>query len=405
MFIAIVGTPSAGKATVLEYLERKHGFKTVGLEGTAGMLGVGESKMTSSRVDVSHMNGLSISGSSTSVTTSVESPISPSPTSPSPSPRIFSSATALLDYMTRNWLDHHVTTDLRTYDDIELFLKRPSFLLVFVDGPVRARFERERQRSLEARGKIISLDEFIDQHDLLYNGPSSSTCSSSNSSSSSSSSTTNTPSTSTSTSTSLSSTPASSSSSSYQQQTDLTRLARLATVTICNNLSTLLELETYLDQLNLVDEERLRPGWDTYFMTLASLASHRSNCMKRRVGALLVRSKRILSTGYNGTPRGTKNCNQGGCSRCNGTSRGGESLATCLCLHAEENALLEAGRERIGTDSVLYCNTCPCLTCSVKIVQCGVREVVYNQSYSMDELSATVLKEGGVILRQLHMPI
>jgi len=94
----------------------------------------------------------------------------------------------------------------------------------------------------------------------------------------------------------------------------------------------------------------------------------------------------------------------------------------CLCLHAEENALLEAGRERIGEDSVLYCNTygaplsavlaeklmvsgrCPCLRCSVKIVQTGVREVVYNQSYSMDAASAMVLKEGGVVLRQLHMP-
>jgi dCMP deaminase len=98
----------------------------------------------------------------------------------------------------------------------------------------------------------------------------------------------------------------------------------------------------------------------------------------------------------------------------------------CLCLHAEENALLEAGRERIGEDSVIYCNTyvffsrhnrmhpnkrismltsrCPCLRCSVKIVQCGVREVVYNQSYSMDEASAMVLKEAGVVLRQLHMP-
>lgn len=62
--------------------------------------------------------------------------------------------------------------------------------------------------------------------------------------------------------------------------------------------------------------------------TLASLASHRSNCMKRRVGALLVRSKRILSTGYNGTPRGTKNCNHGGCRRCNGTARGGESCTS-----------------------------------------------------------------------------
>ena len=103
--------------------------------------------------------------------------------------------------------------------------------------------------------------------------------------------------------------------------------------------------------------------------------------MKRRVGALLVRSKRILSTGYNGTPRGVLNCNQGGCRRCNGSARGGEArtlfslgfelyipgarirqkltwlVDECLCLHAEENALLEAGRDRIGDDAVIYCNT------------------------------------------------
>lgn len=79
-------------------------------------------------------------------------------------------------------------------------------------------------------------------------------------------------------------------------------------------------------------------------------------------------------------------------------------MSNCLCLHAEENALLEAGRERVGGDAVLYCNTCPCLLCSVKIVQCGVREVVYNQSYSMDEASAKVLREGGVVLRQFVLP-
>lgn len=205
--------------------------------------------------------------------------------------------------------------------------------------------------------------------------------------------------------------------------TDLARVLAAAHVTVCNRFATVDALSAHLDALDLLDEERLRPGWDLYFMvclnqcppvdsaltltpvqTLASLASHRSNCMKRRVGAVLVRSKRILSTGYNGTPRGTTNCNHGGCPRCNGPAKGGEGLSNCLCLHAEENALLEAGRERIGADAVLYCNTCPCLLCSVKIVQCGVREVVYNQSYSMDTESAKVLEEGGVILRQLHMP-
>jgi len=121
--------------------------------------------------------------------------------------------------------------------------------------------------------------------------------------------------------------------------------------------------------------------------------------MKRRVGAILVRNKRILATGYNGTPRNMTNCNEGGCARCNGQG----NLASgdgCLCLHAEENALLEAGRDRVGEEAVIYCNTCPCLRCSIKIVQTGVREVVYSLSYKMDDATARVFQEAGVKLRQ-----
>lgn len=142
----------------------------------------------------------------------------------------------------------------------------------------------------------------------------------------------------------------------------------------------------------------LRPDWDTYFMRLATLAASRSNCMKRRVGCVIVRDSRVIATGYNGTPRHLTNCFNGGCSRCNqGNSH---NLHTCLCLHAEENALLEAGRDRVGSNATLYCDTCPCLTCSVKIVQTGITEVVYSQSYSMDEESFKVLKAGGVKVRQ-----
>lgn len=79
--------------------------------------------------------------------------------------------------------------------------------------------------------------------------------------------------------------------------------------------------------------------------------------MKRRVGCVVVREKRVISTGYNGTPRGMLNCNEGGCKRCNDGEVSGMGLNTCLCLHAEENALLEAGRERIREGSVLYCDT------------------------------------------------
>lgn len=104
---------------------------------------------------------------------------------------------------------------------------------------------------------------------------------------------------------------------------------------------------------------------------------------------------------YNGTPRGLTNCNEGGCPVCNGSSFGDSDPDECVCLHAEENALLEAGRERVGSRAVLYCNTlsimtlpsfhvsstiiyrCPCLKCTVKIIQTGITSVVYSLSYKV----------------------
>jgi dCMP deaminase len=165
---------------------------------------------------------------------------------------------------------------------------------------------------------------------------------------------------------------------------------------ILNSFDNIPDLHAYLDRLNLLDPSRLRPSWDSYFMTLASLAAQRSNCMKRRVGAILVRDHRILATGYNGTSRGLTNCNEGGCPLCNDIT----SPLQCICLHAEENAILEAGRERIGMSAVLYCNTCPCLKCTIIIIQAGVKEVVYELSYKVDEESAKRFEEAGVKLRR-----
>jgi dCMP deaminase len=151
--------------------------------------------------------------------------------------------------------------------------------------------------------------------------------------------------------------------------------------------------------MNVLNKERIRPSWDNYFIELANLASQRSNCMKRRVGCVLVRNNRVVATGYNGTPRNTTNCNEGGCHRCNSNTRGGEGLDYCLCLHAEENAILEAGRERCE-GSVLYCSTCPCLFCAKKIIQAGITRVVYSESYAMDSRSESLLKQVDIELIQ-----
>ena len=99
----------------------------------------------------------------------------------------------------------------------------------------------------------------------------------------------------------------------YGGDNTLACLIDRAEVRLINQSFSKLELYAALENLNLANEERLRPNWDQYFMQLASLAAQRSNCMKRRVGCVLVQEKRVISTGYNGTPRSLKNCNDGGC--------------------------------------------------------------------------------------------
>ena len=89
-----------------------------------------------------------------------------------------------------------------------------------------------------------------------------------------------------------------------------------------------------------------RPDWDHYFMDIAKVVSSRSNCIKRKVAAIIVRDKRVVSTGYNGTPRGTRNCNEGGCPRCNSMAVSGTNLDECLCSHGEENAIVQASLSR-----------------------------------------------------------
>lgn len=99
----------------------------------------------------------------------------------------------------------------------------------------------------------------------------------------------------------------------YDEIIGLAKLIDQAEIRLLNQGSSILQLHRALDELDLANNQRLRPDWDEYFMQLASLASQRSNCMKRRVGCVLVRERRVISTGYNGTPRNLKNCNEGGC--------------------------------------------------------------------------------------------
>ncbi|KAL5594464.1 hypothetical protein BROUX41_001397 [Berkeleyomyces rouxiae] len=279
---------------------------------------------------------------------------------------VFNDVLALLDFVTVRWRENWVLagiTDPRVVDVLET---RPFFILISVEAPVSEAWRRHCSRlAARAPGGTTTLSS--QATDLLA----------------------------------------------FVQETDTSTYGRAmrsissrASVRIINKSSSLSDLEHALATSDFKLAQRLRPSWDMYFMSLAALASRRSNCMKRRVGCVLVtRENRVISTGYNGTPRGVRNCSDGGCPRCNtGGSGSGAALSTCLCLHAEENALLEAGRERIREGSVLYCDTCPCLTCSIKICQVGISEVVYNQGYSMDDHSARIFTEAGVKLRKFVPP-
>ena len=143
-----------------------------------------------------------------------------------------------------------------------------------------------------------------------------------------------------------------------------------------------------------------RPGWDEYFMEIAKVVALRSNCCRRHVAAVIVKDGRIISTGYNGTPRGIRNCNEGGCPRCNSHAPSGTSLEECICSHGEENAIVQAAYHGISIkDSTLYTTFSPCLLCAKMIINSGIREVVYNERYSIDTTARRILREAGVILR------
>ena len=147
---------------------------------------------------------------------------------------------------------------------------------------------------------------------------------------------------------------------------------------------------------------RERPPWDDYFMSIARVVASRSNCIKRKVGALVVSDRRIISTGYNGTPRGTLNCNEGGCPRCAGGAEAGTRLDECLCSHGEENAITQAAFHGVSVRGAsVYTTFSPCLMCTKMIINAGISDVIYDSPFPLGEMSLRLLHEAGVKLRRL----
>lgn len=142
-----------------------------------------------------------------------------------------------------------------------------------------------------------------------------------------------------------------------------------------------------------------RPGWDEYFLQIANVVATRSTCLRRSVGALIVKDRRILATGYNGTPKGITHCSVRGCLREKLKIPSGERHELCYGLHGEHNAIIQAALYGISVkDSVMYLTNHPCIICAKMIINAGIKEVIISDSYP-DKLAQELLAEAGVKVR------
>ena len=182
----------------------------------------------------------------------------------------------------------------------------------------------------------------------------------------------------------------------------LHKVTKMANVTVAND-GTLEHLRKKIDRLvenYLYKLQPSRPSWDEYFMQVAETIKQRSTCLSARKGAILVKDKRIISTGYNGSPKGVKHCNQGGCTRCTqrhlGKIKSGVYSEPCICCHAEENAVVQAAVHGISTEgAIIYTTFSPCVTCCKMIINAHIKEVIGKVQYP-DDAGLKLLKQAGV---------
>jgi dCMP deaminase len=251
---------------------------------------------------------------------------------------------------------NYVIDSIRNPTEVMALKRRKDFVLMALNAGEAARFVRSRQRGRESAPQTI--EQFIEEEnrELRSDDPAS------------------------------------------QQLIATEQMADLAVT----NDGSLEDLHRQLDQiLPSLMSNFDRPEWDEYFLDIARVVASRSNCIKRKVAAIIVRDRRVISTGYNGTPRGAKNCNEGGCPRCNSMAKSGTSLEECLCCHGEENAITQAAYH--GTSlkgATLYTTFAPCLLCTKMIINSGISEVIYNQDYPLNDRALSLLQECGVIVRK-----
>jgi len=165
--------------------------------------------------------------------------------------------------------------------------------------------------------------------------------------------------------------------------------------------------------MNTKDRHGL-PDWPEYYMRIAMAVRARANCTGNRVGAILVRNRHIIATGYNGTPHNMRNCLDGGCNRCanRGQYESGKDYDLCICVHAEQNTLLQAARFGIEVEgSDIYSTMRPCFGCTKELLQAGIQKVIYLHEWRYPDAAKQLEYEnlqshfpGGVVHLELADP-
>lgn len=260
-----------------------------------------------------------------------------------------------------DWLEddrHYVIDSFRNPEEIIAFRRTKDFVLLSVESLAQKRFERIKLRGRQGDAKTVQ--EFLDHEQREAK-------------------------------------------SADPTKQNLDACAKMADYHVSNNKS-IKDLHLSLNSLvKKILMHQPRPSWDEYFMKIARVVASRSNCMKRKVAAVIVKDGRIISTGYNGTPRGTTNCNEGGCPRCNSFDVSGKNLMECFCSHAEENSIVQASYHGIGIKkSTLYTTFSPCLLCTKMIINSGISEVVFNEAYPLGNQALSLLKQAKIKIR--HLP-
>jgi dCMP deaminase len=253
----------------------------------------------------------------------------------------------------------YVIDSIRHPAESRTLKKAPNFVLLNVTAPPKVRFQRLKQRGREKDPKTLKQFNALEQAEQK---------------------------------------------SATKSDQQLGATLKLADFTV-RNASTLDHLHDEITQIVLsLARKKKRPNWDEYFMGIAKVVALRSNCIKRKVAAVIVKDKRIISTGYNGTPRGVANCNEGGCPRCNQMVASGTKLDECLCSHGEENAITQAAYHGVNIkEATLYTTYSPCLLCTKMIINSGLQEVVFNVDYPLGDVSLTLLRDAGVKVRKLNI--